>query len=120
MGRIHDSIGQSMVAELDEAEGLVERVFAQPQLLQQRELWKRHGLFFENFHKYKTLPDDASLLSRAEAVALRLRSLPKIFSDSLKGVKLALSVATEIEDWMKFAKPVLNKLPVPASQTAAE
>jgi protein-tyrosine phosphatase len=112
--RIRDAIGGSLNDELDNVEATSEKVMAQPQLLQQRELWKRHGLFFENFHKYKTLPSDAALLGRAEAVVARLRSLPKIFNDSIKGVKLALSVAKEIEDWLRFAKPVLQRMPAPA------
>jgi len=104
---IRDKIGESMTGQLDEAEALAEKVFAEPQLLQQRELWKRLGLFFENFHKYKALPSDPALLDRAKAVMERLRALPKIFSDSLKGVKLALAVASEIESWAKFAEPAM-------------
>ena len=40
---IRDAIGSCMGAALNELEGLVEKVLAQPQLLQKRELWKRQG-----------------------------------------------------------------------------
>lgn len=106
---INEAIGASMDEALDALESLVEKVCAQPQLLQQRELWKRHGLFFENLHKYKALPAAPELLGRARSAATRLRSLPKIFSDSLKGVKLAQAVAKELEAWASFAEPLLSK-----------
>lgn len=48
------------------AQALSEKVCSQPQLLQKRELWKRHGLYFENLHKYKGLPSDVGLLDRAQ------------------------------------------------------
>eukprot|EP00927_Polykrikos_kofoidii_P014025 TRINITY_DN16112_c0_g2_i1.p1 TRINITY_DN16112_c0_g2~~TRINITY_DN16112_c0_g2_i1.p1 ORF type:complete len:562 (+),score=124.48 TRINITY_DN16112_c0_g2_i1:205-1890(+) len=106
--RISDAIGGSLTKQIDETEVLIGKVFSQPQLLQKKELWKRHGLFFENFHKYKALPSDPKLLERAGACAQRLRSLPKTFSDTLKGVKMALAVAKEIESWAKFAEIALR------------
>merc|ERR1712060_460032 len=97
------------------------KVCAQPQLLQQRELWKRHGLFFENLHKYKALPGSADLLDHAQAAAKTLKSLPKIFSDSLKGVKLGVGVAKEMESWITFAKPILtNPLLAPKKPEALQ
>lgn len=107
--QIRDSIGRSMGEAFAELEDLVGRVFTQPALLQQRELWKRQGLFFENLHKYKALPGSPELLGKARAAADRLRSLPKIFSDALKGVKLGLGVAKEIDSWVTFAEPLLGK-----------
>ncbi|CAE8642382.1 unnamed protein product [Polarella glacialis] len=115
---IRDAIGSVMGEALEALEALVDKVQSQPQLLQKRELWKRQGMFFENMHKYKAIPGDAELLSRAKTAADRLRSLPNIFSDQLKGVKLALGVAKELEDWSKVAekkliKPVVVVEPVP-------
>merc|ERR1712107_71348 len=94
---------------LDDVEKLAERIFSQPQLLQKREQWKRHGLYFENMHKYKTMPSDIALIPRAKAVAEKLAGLPKFFSDALKGVKLATAVASQIQSWITIAEPLLNK-----------
>merc|ERR1712216_400937 len=91
---------------------------SQPQLLQKREQWKRHGLYFENLHKYKTLPSDAGLISRARAVAEKLAGLPKVFSAALKGVKLATAVANQIQSWIVFAEPRLNKEEEEAAEKA--
>merc|ERR1711920_1131734 len=74
-----------------------------------REQWKRHGLYFENMHKYKTMPSDIGLIPRAKAVAEKLAGLPKVFSDALKGVKLATAVASQIQSWIAIAEPLLNK-----------
>jgi len=105
---IRDAIGSVMGDALVELEKLVDKVMMQPQLLQKRELWKRQGLFFENLHKYKAIPSDLDLLDRAKKAADQLRSLEKIFSQSLKGVKLANGVAKELEDWTKVAAPELK------------
>lgn len=105
--QVRDLISDSMRAHFDQVEALAERIFSQPQLLQKREQWKRHGLYFENLHKYKTLPSDAELVPRGKAVAEKLGSLPKVFSDALKGVKLATAVASQIDSWVKFAEPKL-------------
>lgn len=114
--RMRDLIGASMGEALADLEALAAKVFAQPQLLQQRELWKRHGLYFENLHKYKALPSSPELLEQAKSAAAKLNSLPKIFSDTLKGVKLALAVAKELESWASFAEPMLkNPLLNPAT-----
>lgn len=107
---IRDAIGSCMGAALNELEGLVEKVLAQPQLLQKRELWKRQGLFFENLHKYKAIPADLALLGRAKTAADQLRSLQRVYSQSLKGVQLANAVAQELEDWSRVAAPELQKL----------
>eukprot|EP00929_Paragymnodinium_shiwhaense_P000484 TRINITY_DN100722_c0_g1_i1.p1 TRINITY_DN100722_c0_g1~~TRINITY_DN100722_c0_g1_i1.p1 ORF type:complete len:525 (+),score=200.68 TRINITY_DN100722_c0_g1_i1:149-1723(+) len=107
--QIGDLIATSMAGQLVDLEGVVEKVFRQPQLLQQKELWKRHGLYFENFHKYKALPSDPELLGRAKEAMEKLRKLPKIYSDAVKGVKLGLAVAKEIESWAKWAEPEFAK-----------
>lgn len=106
---IRDLIGDSMNSAFNDVEKLAERIFTQPQLLQKREQWKRHGLYFENMHKYKTMPSDIALIPRARAVADKLASLPKVFSDALKGVKLATAVASQIQSWITIAEPLLNK-----------
>jgi len=106
--QISDAIGDCMGQALQDLESLVEKVFTQPALLQKRELWKRQGLFFENLHKYKALPGSPELLDAAKAAADKLRSLPKVFSEALKGVKLGQAVAKEIEAWAAFAGPVLR------------
>mmetsp|Transcript_378 Transcript_378/g.847 ORF Transcript_378/g.847 Transcript_378/m.847 type:complete len:504 (-) Transcript_378:68-1579(-) len=105
---IRARIGSSIAEVLVELEKLAEKVISMPNLLQQRELWKRHGLFFENLHKYKALPDSTDLTEKARSVSEVLKGLPKIFSDSLKGVKLALAVAKELDGWADFAEPVLK------------
>jgi len=107
---IRDAIGACMGAALNELEGLVDKVLSQPQLLQKRELWKRQGLFFENLHKYKAIPADLALLGRAKTAADQLRSLQRVYSQSLKGVQLANAVAQELEDWSRVAAPELEKL----------
>merc|ERR1712066_12462 len=66
-----------------------------------------------NLHKYKALPGESSLLEQAQAAAQKLRSLPKIFSEALKGVKLGLAVAKEIEAWTAFAGPVFRATELP-------
>jgi len=106
--QIRDRIGENMGEVLKELEGLADKVTSMPHLLQQRELWKRHGLFFENLHKYKTLPNNVEQIVHARSAAKTLKSLPKIFSDSLKGVQLALAVAKELDGWAAFAEPVLK------------
>merc|ERR1712039_1081149 len=106
---IRDFIGDSMSSAFDDVEKLAERIFSQPQLLQRREQWKRHGLYFENLHKYKTLPSDPELVPRARAVSQKLGGLQKVFSESLKGVKLATAVANQIKNWIEFAEPLLEK-----------
>merc|ERR1712187_321890 len=98
-----------MSSAFDDVEKLAERIFSQPQLLQKREQWKRHGLYFENMHKYKTMPSDIALIPRAKAVAEKLAGLPKVFSDALKGVKLATAVASQIQSWIAIAEPLLKK-----------
>eukprot|EP00931_Biecheleriopsis_adriatica_P121389 TRINITY_DN96470_c0_g1_i1.p1 TRINITY_DN96470_c0_g1~~TRINITY_DN96470_c0_g1_i1.p1 ORF type:complete len:464 (+),score=159.14 TRINITY_DN96470_c0_g1_i1:31-1422(+) len=108
--RIGSCMGQALV----ELEKLVDKVLIQPQLLQKRELWKRQGLFFENLHKYKAIPDELELLSRAKTAAERLRTIEKVYSQSLKGVKLANAVAQELEDWARVAAPELNQAAVAA------
>ncbi|CAE7529926.1 unnamed protein product [Symbiodinium sp. CCMP2456] len=117
---IRDAIGSCMGAALNELEALVDKVLSQPQLLQKRELWKRQGLFFENLHKYKAIPGDLGLLSRAKVAADQLRSLQKVYSDSLKGVKLANAVAQELEDWSKVAAPELEKAEAEGQSEAKE
>merc|ERR1712194_182665 len=107
--RVRDLIGDSMNSAFDDVEKLAERIFSQPQLLQKREQWKRHGLYFENMHKYKTMPSDIALIPRAKAVAEKLAGLPKVFSDALKGVKLATAVASQIQSWITIAEPLLKK-----------
>merc|ERR1712129_7460 len=107
--RVRDLIGDSMNSAFDDVEKLAERIFSQPQLLQRREQWKRHGLYFENLHKYKTLPSDPGLIARARAVSEKLAGLPKVFSDALKGVKLATAVANQIQSWIVFAEPKFKK-----------
>jgi len=106
--QIPEAISSSMHEALDEVETLTERIFGQPTLLQQREYWKRPGLYFENLHKYCALPRDRSLLGRARAVSDKLATLPKVFSDALKGVKLGLGVAKQIDLWINFAEPKLG------------
>jgi len=107
--RVRDLIGDSMNSAFDDVEKLADKIFSQPQLLQRREQWKRHGLYFENLHKYKTLPSDPGLIDRARAVSEKLAGLPKVFSDSLKGVKLATAVANQIQCWIVFAEPKFKK-----------
>ncbi|CAJ1428883.1 unnamed protein product [Effrenium voratum] len=107
---IREAIGSVMDDALVELEKLVEKVLDQPQLLQQRELWKRQGLFFENLHKYKAIPGDLALLGRAKTAAEQLRSLQRVYSQSLKGVQLANAVAQELEDWSRVAAPELQRL----------
>jgi len=106
---IRDAIGTSMDEALAAAEKLASQVFAQPVLLQKQELWKRHGLFFENLHKYRALPSDPALVERGRATAARLKTLPKVFSESIRGVKLGVAVAKEIDAWAAFAEPLLAK-----------
>mmetsp|Transcript_58853 Transcript_58853/g.91576 ORF Transcript_58853/g.91576 Transcript_58853/m.91576 type:complete len:486 (-) Transcript_58853:20-1477(-) len=118
--RVRDLIGNSMSSAFDEVEMLAGRIFSQPQLLQKREQWKRHGLYFENLHKYKTLPSDIALVSRARAVSEKLSGLPKVFSDSLKGVKLATAVASQIQSWIVFAEPLLEKEEAETKENQAE
>merc|ERR1712129_280591 len=48
------------------------------------------------------------LLDKAQAAATTLKALPRIFSDTLKGVKLALGVAKEMDSWAAFVKPILT------------
>eukprot|EP00435_Cladocopium_sp_Y103_P004043 s2745_g1.t1 len=67
-------------------------------------------LFFENLHKYKAIPADLALLGRAKTAADQLRSLQRVYSQSLKGVQLANAVAQELEDWSRVAAPELQKL----------
>ena len=55
-------------------------------------------LFFENLHKYKAIPADLALLGRAKTAADQLRSLQRVYSQSLKGVQLANAVAQELEE----------------------
>eukprot|EP00933_Yihiella_yeosuensis_P018966 TRINITY_DN15439_c0_g5_i1.p1 TRINITY_DN15439_c0_g5~~TRINITY_DN15439_c0_g5_i1.p1 ORF type:complete len:500 (-),score=130.66 TRINITY_DN15439_c0_g5_i1:126-1574(-) len=107
---IRDLIGNCMGQAFDKLEELVEKVLMQPQLLQKREVWKRQGLFFENLHKYETMPGDLELVDRARKAADQLRSLPKIFSNELKGIKLALAVVKELEGWIRYAEPRLKLL----------
>ncbi|CAE7847872.1 rnc, partial [Symbiodinium sp. KB8] len=78
------------------------------------------ALFFENLHKYKAIPGDLGLLSRAKVAADQLRSLQKVYSDSLKGVKLANAVAQELEDWSKVAAPELEKAEAEGQSEAKE
>mmetsp|Transcript_12851 Transcript_12851/g.35238 ORF Transcript_12851/g.35238 Transcript_12851/m.35238 type:complete len:392 (-) Transcript_12851:32-1207(-) len=92
---VRERMSDSVSSVLDELQALSEKVCSQPQLLQKRELWKRHGLYFENLHKYKGLPSDVGLLDRAQEASKTLKSLPAIFSDTLKGVQLALAVAKD-------------------------
>ncbi|CAJ1354761.1 unnamed protein product, partial [Effrenium voratum] len=67
-------------------------------------------LFFENLHKYKAIPGDLALLGRAKTAAEQLRSLQRVYSQSLKGVQLANAVAQELEDWSRVAAPELQRL----------
>merc|ERR1712151_638656 len=58
---------------------------------------------------YKTMPSDIALIPRAKAVAEKLAGLPKVFSDALKGVKLATAVASQIQSWIAIAEPLLKQ-----------
>jgi len=117
---IRDAIGTCMGEALAAVEKLASQVFAQPVLLQKQELWKRHGLFFENLHKYRALPSDLTLVERGRATAARLKTLPKVFSESLRGVKLGVAVAKEIDAWVAFAEPLLAKHAIPTNTNDGE
>eukprot|EP00403_Amphidinium_massartii_P011646 CAMPEP_0178412444 /NCGR_PEP_ID=MMETSP0689_2-20121128/22019_1 /TAXON_ID=160604 /ORGANISM="Amphidinium massartii, Strain CS-259" /LENGTH=551 /DNA_ID=CAMNT_0020033693 /DNA_START=53 /DNA_END=1705 /DNA_ORIENTATION=- len=117
---IREEISEAMHSAFSEVEALTEKTFMQPVMLQKREVWKRHGLYFENLHKYGALPRDKDLLARARTVSEKLNSLPKAFSDALKGVKLATAVAKEIDSWVKVTEPKLLKEEAEKSSQAAK
>eukprot|EP00928_Gymnodinium_smaydae_P043156 TRINITY_DN28975_c0_g2_i1.p1 TRINITY_DN28975_c0_g2~~TRINITY_DN28975_c0_g2_i1.p1 ORF type:complete len:397 (-),score=102.42 TRINITY_DN28975_c0_g2_i1:54-1217(-) len=105
---IRARIADAMRSSLNEVETLARRCRAKPQLLAQQALWKRHGLYFENVHKYKALPSDAALIGRARSVADALASLaqpPRNGADA----KLAAMLAREIESWIALVGPALQR-----------
>lgn len=110
--RIHDLISESMYDAIKEVEGIAEAILTKPALLQKREQWKRHGLYFENLHKYRARTGDDALIDRVRTAVENLQRLPKVFSESLKGVQLALAVAKEMTQWVSVAEAMRRPQPV--------
>ena len=90
--KLNDKIAKTLIQDLDEIEKYVSEVLKKSFLLQKREQWKRHGLFFENFRKYEIEAENEGLIERAEEVSKRLAALSKVYSTSIEGVKLAEAV----------------------------
>ena len=107
--RIRQALASTSQNSIYTVNSYAEFCLNQPSLLQQRDQWKRPGLYFDNLHKYKALPADANLIGRGKAVVETLLKIPKVFADTVKGVKLASAVAKEISTWVTFAEPLLLK-----------
>ncbi|KAL8425249.1 hypothetical protein Efla_002315 [Eimeria flavescens] len=77
----------------------VSLLFAKAALLQQRNLWRPFGLFFENLRSYQ-LQQDEEVLARAEQTAQKAAELKLVFAATLPGVSMADKVADEIKTWV--------------------
>jgi len=106
---IRDSITILVRKALEDLGTTVDRILAQPSLLQQHELWRSHGLFFENLHQYKALPSDPTVFNCARAGSARLVALAKSTGALSKGEQRALKVAREIDSWLSIAGPELDR-----------
>ncbi|CAE7319696.1 true [Symbiodinium natans] len=92
---------------LDEVPALCEKLLTEPRLARERAPWKPCGLFFEVLQKYRTVPEDESLVELAASAARRLEASVKQFHDSsnsLPGLKTAAAVAREVQTWHHVAR----------------
>ncbi|KAL8274445.1 hypothetical protein Esti_001605 [Eimeria stiedai] len=87
-------------------------------LLQQRNLWKPFGLFFENLRSYQ-LQQEEALLARAEKTAEKAAELKLVFAATLPGVSMADKVAEEIKTWVSDCRAAAAAAAAGAAAAAA-
>jgi len=69
-----------------------------------KEKWQKLGLYFENLHKYKFIPqgvDEENLTKEAKDTLKQLQSLQNLFSPTIAAVKYSQALAKEIEQWLE-------------------
>ncbi|CEM05160.1 unnamed protein product [Vitrella brassicaformis CCMP3155] len=112
--QLQSLIQDEVSRKLEETASVVERLFSEPHVLHQASTWRRFGVFYEGLKSYRVQlmghneeerTKSEAIVTAAKQVAKRLTSLKAVYSESLEGVRLAASLAQEINLWLAQLTP---------------